>query len=201
MILMLQFKTHTVWYEFVVQWINTYSTRGKIIWSCIFQPCDLVRHFPGPAFSRSCIFSSPPPAPYLWFENGRQWVEMVNKHVVKPTFAITDVQRQWNRWQGLSVASVITSRAWWRQKFPLRSSTTEKSLPPVLIELNDLCGNYRRLAARASVEWATRVWANYRTVSTVDRWHHTAKQQASAWVYQVCSWCCLYLFYKTMYRV
>ena len=27
------------------------STRGKIIWSCIFQPCDLVRHFPGVAFS------------------------------------------------------------------------------------------------------------------------------------------------------
>jgi len=24
---------HTAWYEFVVQWINTYSTRGKIIWS------------------------------------------------------------------------------------------------------------------------------------------------------------------------
>jgi len=55
----------TVWYEFVVQWINTYSTRGKIIWSYIFQPCDLVRHFPGPAFSAlrfgpslsgSCIF-------------------------------------------------------------------------------------------------------------------------------------------------
>jgi len=50
---------HTVWYKFVVQWINTYSTRGKIIWSCIFQPCDLVRHFPGLAFSRSCIFSRP----------------------------------------------------------------------------------------------------------------------------------------------
>jgi len=27
--------------------------------SCIFHPCDLVRHFPGPALSRSCIFSHP----------------------------------------------------------------------------------------------------------------------------------------------
>jgi len=24
--------------------------------SCIFQPCDLVRHFPGPAFSSLCSF-------------------------------------------------------------------------------------------------------------------------------------------------
>ena len=28
-----------------------YSRKCAIIWSCIFQPCDLVRHFPGLAFS------------------------------------------------------------------------------------------------------------------------------------------------------
>jgi len=39
-------KTQTVWYEFVVQWNNTYST--KVIWFGIFQPCYLARHFTGP---------------------------------------------------------------------------------------------------------------------------------------------------------
>jgi len=44
-------QTHTFWHDCVVQWINTYSTRSNIIWSCIFLPCNLVRHFPGLAFS------------------------------------------------------------------------------------------------------------------------------------------------------
>ena len=39
-------KTHTVWYEFVVQWINTYWTRGNITWYCISQ----VLHFQSPQF-------------------------------------------------------------------------------------------------------------------------------------------------------
>jgi len=45
---------HTVWYDFVVVW-NTYIAACKMIWSCIFQPCDMVRHFPGPVFSVALI--------------------------------------------------------------------------------------------------------------------------------------------------
>jgi len=48
-------KTHTICYEFAVQWINTYSIRGKIIWSCIFQPSNLIRHMRGPALSSPVI--------------------------------------------------------------------------------------------------------------------------------------------------
>jgi len=43
----------------------------KMIWHCIFQPSDFVRHFSGPAFSCSCIFSRPVEVSFIVSFSGR----------------------------------------------------------------------------------------------------------------------------------
>jgi len=48
------------------------NNRLKINRSCIFQHCDLVRHFPGHAFSRPCILSRPNSVHILEILGGKQ---------------------------------------------------------------------------------------------------------------------------------